>query len=328
MDSPILSVVVPTYRGVATLKPLVERLRTILESLTEGAWQIVLVNDGSPDNTWDVVTELCGADRRIVGVNLMRNFGQHNAIMSGFAHATGQFIVTMDDDLQNPPEAIPALLAEIRRGWDVVYGVIREKKHHAAFRNLGSRMVIGTFRRIFGLDIRITSFRILRRQVVLNMMSCQGSFTFLDGLIAWHTKNIGEVPVEHHARAQGQSGYSLGTLITLTLNMLTNFSLLPLQAASLLGFVFSLVGFSMAAFFVVKKLIWDIQVTGFSSIIVAVTLLSGVQLLTVGVMGEYIGRIHINISKRPQYAVRQTLNGCDAGDAGAGRPENTESRAS
>ena len=308
MTRPLLSIVVPTYRGSATLPILVERLKAVLEPLVSGAWQIVLVNDGSPDDSWNLIEKLCAEDKRVAGVSLMRNFGQHNAIMAGLRFAQGDYIVTMDDDLQNPPEEIPALFKEIQQGWDVVYGVIETQKKHAWHRNLGSRMVLGTFKWIFDVDVNITSFRILRRTIAQEILSYRRSFTFVDGVIAWHTKKIGSVAVDHHARLHGESGYSMAKLLTLTINMLTNFSLIPLQIATMLGFIFSLFGFSLASYFMVKKLFMDIPVSGFSSTIVTVTLLSGVQLLTVGVLGEYIGRIHINISNRPQYIIRSILN--------------------
>jgi undecaprenyl-phosphate 4-deoxy-4-formamido-L-arabinose transferase len=308
MSGPMISVVVPVYRSSGTLAELTDRLRATLDPLTSGAWEVILVNYGSPDDSWAVISRLCASDARLVGINLMRNFGQHNAVMCGFAHAGGDYVVTLDDDLQNPPEEIPRLLNKLNEGFDVVYGTSIETTRRSLFRNLGSQMVVGTFKRIFGVDIDITTFRIIRGQVVRQILSYQRSFTYVDGIIAWHTTNLGATPVEHKPRAVGRSGYSLGKLLNLSINLLTNFSLFPLRSATLLGFAFSFFGFAMAAFFLAKKLIQDIPVSGFATTIIAVTLLSGTQLLTVGVLGEYIGRIHINISNRPQYAVRERLN--------------------
>lgn len=301
-----LSVVIPVYNSAQTLSELVERLEKVLKEIVNNKYELVFVNDGSTDSSWNILKELAESNGKIIAINLTRNFGQHNALMCGFSRAIGKYIITIDDDLQNPPEEIPKLYNEIQNGYDVVYGIYDIKKH-TKFRNLGSIIVQFLYRRVFNIDTRLTSFRIMKRQIVEFLLSYEKSFTFIDGIIAWYTKKIKNVIVRHQNRKIGNSGYSLKKLIILALNMVTNFSLIPLQIASLTGLFFSFVGFIFGAFFLIKKIFFGIPVSGFTSTIVAITIFSGVQLLTVGILGEYVGRIHINVNKRPQYAIRDIV---------------------
>ncbi|MFZ5569861.1 MAG: glycosyltransferase family 2 protein [Thermodesulfobacteriota bacterium] len=299
-----ISVVVPVYNSSATLRELNRRLIHTLIELVADRYEILYINDGSRDDSWRILGELTMENGNLTAVNLTRNFGQHNAIMCGFSEAAGNYIITIDDDLQLPPEEIAALYREIQNGHDIVYGLYRQKKH-SVFRNLGSEFVQFVYMRTFDTDIRLTSFRIIRREIISKILSYEKSFTFIDGLISWYTSNIGKVYVEHHERKIGKSGYSLKRLIVLSLNMLTNFSIVPVQIASLIGILFSLTGFLAGFLFFCKKLFFDVPVSGFTALIVTVTIFSGVQLLTLGILGEYISRIHINVNNRPQYAVRE-----------------------
>lgn len=301
-----LSVVIPVYNSAQTLFELVERLEKVLKEIVNNKYELVFVNDGSTDSSWNILKELAESNDKIIAINLTRNFGQHNALMCGFAGTHGKYIITLDDDLQNPPEEIPKLFNEIQNGYDVVYGIYDTKKH-AKFRNLGSNIIQFFYRKVFNINIRLTSFRIMKRQIVQFLLCYERSFTFIDGIIAWYTKKIKNVIVRHQNRKIGDSGYSLKKLIILALNMVTNFSLVPLQIASLTGLFFSFVGFIFGSFFIIKKMFFGIPVSGFASTIVAITIFSGVQLLTLGILGEYVGRIHINVNKRPQYAIRDIV---------------------
>ncbi len=302
-----LSVVIPVYRSSNTLRPLVRRLLATLEA-TGLEHEVVFVDDGSSDDSWRVLRDLQAEQPdRIVAVQLMRNFGQHNALMCGFRHAQGAFIVTMDDDLQNPPEEIPKLLAAIRAGEsDVVYGTYGAKKH-SGWRNAGSNLVNAFYRLTFRTDVTITSFRIIRRELLECIFTYDLNFTFIDGLLAWNTQRIGEVPVEHHPRAASRSGYNLFKLMSLSLNLFTNFSLLPLQLISFCGFACAAGGLLVAAIYLVLFLTHGILWPGYASTIIAILVLGGIQLLALGVMGEYLGRLHINVNRKPQYVVRQVL---------------------
>lgn len=305
-----ISIVVPVYNSSQTLDELTARIIKVLEKLVPENFELIFVNDGSTDSSWQVLTELTYQNSKLTTVNLTKNFGQHNALMCGLSKAIGKYIVTIDDDLQTPPEEIPKLYDEIKKGNDVVYG-IHTRKGWGNVRNLGSNIVQYVFRKTFKTKIKITSFRIIRRDILELVLSYNKSFTYIDGLLSWYSSKIGNVHVEHIERKTGKSGYTFGKLLVLALNMLTNFTIAPLQFASILGLIFSLLGLFIGLLILIIKLVKGIEVSGYASIIISVTMLSGVQLLTVGILGEYIGRIHINISKRPQYAVREIVKSPD-----------------
>ncbi len=310
-----LSVVIPVYYGAATLPDLVKRLLTVLEA-TGRSFEVVLVDDGSHDRSWEVLTQLHSAHpERLVAVRLMRNYGQHNALMAGFRLTRGALVVTMDDDLQHPPEEIPKLIDAIQtRDLDLVYGAYETKKH-SGWRNLGSWLINAFYRQVFRLPVTLTAFRIIRRELLECIFSYSLNYTFVDGLLAWNTDRVGEVPVDHRPRSEGRSGYSLRKLVLLSLNLFTNFSLLPLQIVSLVGLAVAGAGLAAAIYYLFKYLFNDITQPGYASTIIAVMVLGGTQLLGIGIMGEYIGRLHLNVNRKPQYAVRQVLG--PATNAGA-----------
>jgi undecaprenyl-phosphate 4-deoxy-4-formamido-L-arabinose transferase len=276
---------------------------------TSFSYQIVLVDDASPDDSWPTLVKLHAADpQHVVAVQLTRNYGQHNALMCGFEHARGRVVVTMDDDCQNPPEEIPKLLAVLNTtGADVVYGV-PDTKRHRPWRNLGSLVVSTFYRTVFRTKVRPTSFRVVRREIIEAILPYSLNYTFIDGLLAWNTQRIEQVAVEHLPRGEGRSGYSLGKLLVLALNLFTNFSLLPLQFASLTGVVASVFGVGLGMYYLVLALMSGISVPGYASIIIAVLVLGGLQLLSLGIIGEYLGRVHLNINRKPQFTIRQTLD--------------------
>ena len=303
-----LSIVIPVYNSASTLEKLSDRLRAVLNTMGI-THEIVFVDDGSADDSWQVLSDIQGNNRdRIIAVQLMRNSGQHNALMCGFRHSSGQYVVTMDDDLQNPPEEIPKLLNAIRDGeYDLVYGVYDEKQH-AAWRNMGSHLIVFFYQKIFGTTNAITSFRAIRRKLLESIFTYQLNFTFLDGLLAWNTQRIAEVTVEHNERKEGRSGYSLRKLIGLAFNLFANFSLLPLQLTSIIGCLVAILGFGMAGFYLIQTFRAEITVPGYASTIVAVLFLGGIQLLALGIIGEYLGRMHMNVNRKPQYSERKVLD--------------------
>lgn len=302
-----LSVVIPVYYAAARLDALIGRLVPVLEQ-TGRSYEIVLVDDGSLDDTWKVMCRLRSTlGARLIVVRLMRNYGQHNALMAGFRRSRGKLVVTMDDDLQHPPEEIPILLASIEeRDLDLVYGCYDVKKH-SAWRNLGSTVVNVFFRLVFRLPVTVSAFRVIRRPLLESIFSYSLNFTYIDGLLAWNTQRIGQVTVEHHERAEGRSGYSLGKLMVLALNLFTNFSLLPLQLVFGCGLLSAAGGLGAALYYFIRYLRSDITVPGYASIIIAVLVLGGVQLLALGIMGEYLGRLHLNVNRKPQYVEREVL---------------------
>ena len=302
-----ISVVIPVYRSAGTLNELTQRLCTVLDR-TGRSYEIIFVDDASPDDSWNVLTGLAQSrPDQIVLIQLMRNFGQHNALMCGFRHSRGRFVITMDDDLQHPPEEVPRLLDAIEStGNDLVYGV-PEQKQHRAWRNAGSAVVNCFYRIVFKTPVWLTAFRIMRRELVDAILSYSLNYTFIDGLLAWNTQRIGQIVVEHRPRQVGRSGYSLGKLLILAFNLFTNFSLLPLQMVSLLGFLAALAGFLVGVYYLVAYFMAAITVPGYASTITAILILGGSQLLALGVMGEYLGRLHLNVNRKPQYTVRSVI---------------------
>ena len=302
-----ISVVMPVFRSAASIRPLVERVLAVLRASGK-SHEVLLIDDGSPDDSWRALTELQSEHpEEIVAVQLMRNYGQHNALMCGFRHCRGRYVITMDDDGQNPPEEIPRLLQKIQtEDWDLVYGSYGQKKHEA-WRNLGSSLVNAFYRRVFKTSVTITSFRAIRRELVDSILNYSLNFTFVDGLLAWNTQRIGQVQVEHAPRLQGQSSYTLGKLILLALNLFTNFSLFPLKMASVCGLVAAVIGMATGLYYLAMYFSASIVVPGYASIITTVLFLGGLQLSAQGIIGEYLGRLHLNVNRKPQYMERQVV---------------------
>jgi len=299
-----ISVVIPVYGSAEILPALHRRLMGVLTE-TGKSFEVVYVDDGSTDGSWGVLCQLQRAHaEHVVAVQLMRNYGQHNALMCGFRHARGDYVITMDDDLQHPPEEIPKLLAAIDRSdLDLVYGAY-DRKRHAAGKNIASWVVNRFYRLVFQSPVTVTSFRILRRELLETILPYSLNFTFIDGLLAWNTRRTGEVTVMHHPRAQGRSGYRIGKLMTLALNLFTNFSLLPLQLVSFCGVSAAIGGLLLGFYYFYQHMTASISVPGYASTIVSILVLGGLQLLGMGIMGEYVGRLHLNVNNKPQYSVR------------------------
>ncbi len=299
--------VIPAFRSGLHARAVAHGVSSALRE-SDCHWELLLVDDASPDNTWEVLQRLQAEfPGQVRIIQLMRNFGQHNATMCGLRHARGQYIITMDDDGQHPPEEIPKLIEALERtGADVVYGVPRSRRH-AWWRNLGSWAVVRFFQIALRTRVVPSSFRIMRREVAEAITRYPYHFTHIDGLILWNTTRIAQVEVEHRPRANGRSGYSLGKLLLLALNVFTNFSLLPLQVASVLGLLAAAGGLALGAAYLLLYLLGRIAVPGYASMIVAVLVLGGLQLLALGILGEYLGRVHLNLNQRPQYTIRQVL---------------------
>lgn len=309
-----ISIVIPVYNSARTLEQLHARLTATLRPLGK-SYEIILVEDGSRDQSWAELEALRVCDPvHIVAVQLMRNYGQHNALMCGLSMARGAHVVTMDDDLQNPPEEIPRMLAYIEQNsFDLVYGCPNDRKH-AGWRNLGSAVVWHFYRTVFRNPVTPTPFRVMRHQLAKSVLFYDLNFTYLDGLLAWCTSRIGALEVAHHARVEGRSNYSISKLLALALNLYTNFSLLPLQLVSGMGFLTACSGFLLGGYYLFQSLVSNIAVPGFASTIIAILILGGVQLLALGVIGEYVGRLHLNVNRKPQFVVRHHMAGVEPGD--------------
>ncbi|MDP8214050.1 MAG: glycosyltransferase family 2 protein [Candidatus Euphemobacter frigidus] len=295
------SMIIPVYNAEKTLEELISRIKQAFSSL-DVTYEIILIDDNSRDNSWEVIKRLKRGSPNLRIIRLRRNFGQHNAIMCGLHFFRGDYVITIDDDLQIPPEEIPKLIAGAAEGYDVVYGIYDRKKHNL-LKNFGSFLIGCYYRKIFHMSNQVSAFRIIKREIAREIINYDKTFPYIDGLISWNTGNIGEVPVKHYRRGAGISGYSIGKMVKLAFDMVTNFSAFPIRVASLLGVLFSLVGFLLALYFFFRFGL-GMPVTGYASMLVAVTIFSGVQLLTIGIIGEYIARVHMNINRKPQYVIK------------------------
>lgn len=302
-----VSVVVPVYCGAATVTELVEGLGQGLRDRYD--LEVVLVDDGSPDDSADVCRALAARHPWVRVVYLSRNFSEHNAVMAGLNFARGDSVVIMDDDLQNPPSEVPRLLDALQTGFDAVYARY-ERKRHGALRNLGSWLNDRVATVMLGkpADLYLCSFKALSRFVVDEVKKFDGPFPYIDGLILRVTRNIGVVTVVHHERARGQSNYTFGKLVRLWVNMFTSFSIWPLRLASLLGLAVAGFGLVAAVAFVIERVRNPNLPVGWASLVVSVMVLSGAQLFTLGMLGEYLGRMFLKIGGEPQFVVRETSN--------------------
>ncbi len=300
-----LSIVVPVYRSATCLPELARRARDHLARQFD-SYELILVNDGSPDKSWDVIVQLTRENDFITGVNLRRNVGQDNAIMAGLNVATGDVIVIMDDDLQHDPADISSLQARIQNGFDVVYARF-EHKRQALWKNLGSwfndRFAIMTLGK--PKNIYMSPYKAIRREAVDEIIKYTGPYPYVDGLIFTVTSNISEVPATHHARFAGKGNYNLLRSIGVWLKLATGFSVIPLRLVTFLGGVISLLSFALASYFVVEALLLEREPSGWPSTIVAILFMGGIQLIGIGAVGEYIGRIFMTQNQRPQFTVKE-----------------------
>lgn len=302
-----LSIVVPIYCGEKTVGPLVHTLADCLAGLYD--LEIVLVNDGSPDHSDEVCRELALRFGFVKFLNLSRNFSEHNAVMAGLNHCTGDYVVIMDDDFQNPPSEVAKLVSEIQKGYDVVYSYYEVKQHHF-LRNLGSRLNHWCAALLLDKprNLYLSSFKALNRFVVGELIKYDGPYPYIDGLVLRFTRNYSQVLVAHEPRREGRSGYTLRKLISLYLNMFTNFSILPLRLASFAGLISSVAGLVVAAVFVIDKLSHPELPSGWASMIVSLFIIGGIQLFALGMIGEYLGRLFLKDTGRPQFVIRERLN--------------------
>jgi undecaprenyl-phosphate 4-deoxy-4-formamido-L-arabinose transferase len=307
-EAPALSVVVPVYNGAATIGELVTALRALDIA---GGLEIVLVVDGSPDNSLEVCKKLAGEPGApIMLLSLSRNYGEHNAVMAGLARARGSYAITMDDDLQNPPGEVKRLFEYARDGgYDAVYTYYEEKKH-AAWRNFGSRFTNWCADYLIDKPkgLYLSSFRCLsafvREQITAGY---EGPFPYIDGLVFQVTQNVGRLQVAHLPRSEGRSNYTIARLFRLWLSMFSNFSVIPLRFATLFGIAFGALGALAAVIVIVEAISDNKPPQGWASLMVAVLVLAGVQLIVVGLIGEYLGRMFLAVNRKPQYLVREVF---------------------
>ncbi|MBE7369923.1 glycosyltransferase family 2 protein [Ramlibacter pallidus] len=301
-----LSIVVPVFRSQELLRELHRRVVAVLEPI-HPSFEMVLVEDGGGDGSWQVIQALAAQDPRVVGIRLGRNYGQHNALLCGIRAARGELIVTIDDDLQNPPEEVPRLLAELGNGYDVVYGT-PQAGAHGLLRNMASRVTKIALQQSMGVESasKVSAFRAFRTHLRDAFAGYRSPSVNIDVLLTWGTTRFSAVRVRQDERTVGDSGYSLRRLFTHAVNMVTGFSVLPLQIASVLGVLFGAVGFAILMYVVGRYIIHGSSVPGFTFLASIIAIFSGVQLFALGIFGEYLARMHFRSMERPPYTLLES----------------------
>ena len=302
-----ISVVVPVFNAEPVLPALVGRREPVLTAAAE-RFELVLVNDGSRDASWNSIRQLSELHPWIRGIDLMRNYGQHNALLCGIRAATGDLIVTMDDDLQHRPEDIPLLLSALSDDVDVVYGTPRQEQHGLA-RDTASRITKIALQTTMGAGTArlVSAFRIFRSELRGSFAESRNPGLPLDVMLTWGTTRFDAREVVAEPRQEGRSGYTLGRLVAHALQMMTGYSVLPLRLASLLAILFMMFGFLVLAFVVIRTLVQGVAVPGFAMLASLISILSGVQLFSLGIIGEYLARMHVRMMDSPPYAIRATI---------------------
>ncbi len=308
MTSMNCSIVVPVYNGAESIPLLVERLHKVLPEVAP-QYEVILVNDGSRDQSWERITELSHQYPWVSGIDLARNYGQHNALLCGIRQAQYEIIVTLDDDLQNPPEEIPGLLLRLAEGYDVVYGT-PEHEQHGLWRDLASQITKVALQGTMGVETarKVSAFRAFRTPVRDAFANYHGFSVNIDVLLTWGTNRFTAIPVRHDQRRLGISNYTFGKLVLHALNMLTGFTTLPLQLASITGFVFMFFGIGVLAYVIGRYAVLGYSVPGFPFLASIIAIFSGAQLFALGIIGEYLARMYFQIMDRPPYALRSKVN--------------------
>ncbi len=304
-----ISFVIPCYRSENTLQVVVAEIKEKMQTMAGYEYEIVLVNDCSPDATFSVIRKLCEENKNIIGINHAKNFGQHAALMAGFHFVSGDIIVCLDDDGQTPADEVDKLIAKIEEGYDVVYAQY-DHKQHSGFRNWGSHLNKKMTEVMLNKpkELYVSSYFAARRFVVDEMLNYKGAYPYVIGLVLRTTKNICNVSVNHRERMEGTSGYTFKKLLGLWMNGFTSFSIIPLRIASYSGSFIALVGFIYAIYVIIRKIVDPTRMLGWSSTIAVILILGGFILLVLGLIGEYVGRIFISINNSPQYVIKNIIN--------------------
>lgn len=304
-SSPSVSVVIPCYRSEATIGSLVEGLH---ESLEDREYEVICVVDGSPDDTWSVVESLA-RHPRVRALDLMRNYGQHNAVLAGVRAARNEVVVTMDDDLQHSPGDVPKLVEALDEGVDLVYAV-PEEEPHGFWRGLGSRSGKRLIARLLGVSgaRQISAFRAFRTEMRSSFEDVKDAFVSIDVLLSWTGSIVRSISVKMNKRPSGESNYTFRTLLRHTVNMVTGYSAAPLRVVTWVGFLTALVGLVLFIYVLILFFSGQTQVAGFTTIAAMIAMFSGTQLFALGILGEYIGRLHSRSISRPSYVVRREID--------------------
>ena len=299
-----VSCVIPCYHSAKTVGNVTAGIEKVFSAHPGWDYEVILVNDNPPDETWEVIQELCRKNPRIRGICFSRNFGQHAALMAGYRHVTGDIVVSLDDDGQNPPSQMFRLLDALDSRHDIVYADYA-RDQHSRYRDLGSRMTNRMFTWMLNKpkDLYLASYWACKRFVVDQMIRCESPFPFVDGLALQSAARVTNVPVDHLPRAEGHSGYNFFSLFRLWTNAFTSFSVKPLRVATFTGAGAALLGLIVGVVLVVMKLMGRDFNEGWTSLVALMLLLSGILMSMLGLVGEYVGRIFISMNRSPQYVI-------------------------
>ena len=312
----VVSFIIPCYRSQNTIGHVVNEIDGAMKALADRySYEIILVNDCSPDNTMGAIRNLCAEKPYVRGIGFARNFGQHSALMAGLRNAKGDYVVCLDDDGQTPADEVYKLLDKLEEGFDAVYAKY-EHKQHSAFRNMGSKVNELMTRVMLGKakDLYVSSYFATKRFVVEDMIRYENSYPYVIGLVLRATKNITNVVVNHREREEGASGYTIKKLLGLWFNGFTAFSVIPLRIATCLGVASAGVGFIYGIYTIIKRFLNPAVPMGFSALMAALVFFGGMIMIMLGLIGEYIGRIYISMNNSPQYVIREMIN-ADKGEA-------------
>lgn len=303
-----ISIVIPCYNSEKTIGIVVKKIIDTLRTRQDYAYEIVLVNDGSGDGTWNMIRQLAIENKCIKAIDFSQNFGQHSAMMAGYRKTTGDIIVGMDDDGENNPEEIFLLIEKLDEGFDCV--TAEYENHNSGFRSIGTKLnnwmacyMLGKPR-----ELTLTSYYAMKRFVLEQVVRYEHSYPYVAGLLLQTTKNWGTVKLHRNERLSGKSGYTLRKLIRLWVNGFTAFSVKPLRLATVFGMLFSIIGFVLGIVVIVRKLFIGDVLLGYSSLMACLCFVGGMLMMILGIIGEYIGRIYISINNSPQYVIREEVD--------------------
>jgi polyisoprenyl-phosphate glycosyltransferase len=309
-----ISVVIPIYNEEENVHELHNRLTAVLENLSDAegvpidGHEIIMVDDGSTDNSWSIIKAINKNDARVKGISFSKNFGHHISITAGLDYASGDAVVLMDGDLQDPPEEIPKLFEKLNEGYDLVYG-IRQQRHDPLFKKISSYIFWWMLKRFSGTDIPQgqTMLRILSRRLVDTIKEMREHARFIHGMMAWAGFRSITVEVEHAKRLKGKSKYNIPKMFKLAFSAITSFSTVPLRLATYTGIVSSFISIIAGIYFIYLKIFHNIPVLGYASIIVSIFFIGGIQLLVLGIFGEYLGRTYQEVQRRPLYILKEIV---------------------
>ncbi len=304
----VYSIVIPVYNSEDVVRDTVKQIVDFFES-HRLSFEIVLVNDGSKDNSWEVIKDLAQRYEEVKSIDLLKNYGQHSAVLCGMANATGDYMVTMDDDLQNPPAELIHLIRKINEGYDLVFARFHQKKHSLG-RRVGSKVVGYLNAKVFDKpkEITLTNFRIFTKEVAEMAVGHRTFYPYIPGLLLMYSSKVANVPTDHHARMVGQSNYSLMKILKLVSRLLFNYSSFPLKVLTFLGGLLAIGSALIGAFFLIRGFIYGSEVKGWTTLVVLISVFNGFTILMMGVMGEYMIRMIRQMSVDEAYKIKKKVD--------------------